>query len=152
MKIVLKVNGEMRELDIEVNELLSDVLRNRLGLTSVKKGCSSGDCGACTVLLDGRPILSCLTLAVEADGREVMTLEGLEKDGELHPLQRAFLEEAAAQCGYCASAMILTSLALLRENPSPSEEDVKRAIEGNLCRCGTYQNVIKAVLKVSGKT
>ena len=149
MKIRFKLNGREIEAEVEPNTLLLNLLREHLHLTGAKYGCGIGECGACTVLLDGEPILSCLTLAVEVDGREVTTIEGLARDGELHPLQRAFLEEGAVQCGFCTPGMILTAKALLEENPNPSEDEIREYLKGNLCRCTGYVNIVKAVKRAA---
>jgi carbon-monoxide dehydrogenase small subunit len=143
------VNGERVDLDVPPNETLLDTLRQRLGLIGSKEVCRTGDCGACTVIVDDDAVHSCLILTVEVDGSEILTIEGLTKDGTLHPLQEAFIEEDAVHCGYCTPGMIMANLALLREKPDPTAEDVKEAIRGNICRCGTYFNVINAVLKAS---
>ena len=148
-KIRLIVNEQEYELLVEPNKTLLDVLRDDLGLTGTKRGCNSGECGACTVLLDGKSINSCLVLAVDANGKEVLTIEGLASDGKLHPLQEAFIQEGAVQCGYCTSGMILSAKALLDENPTPKEEEVKKAIAGNLCRCTGYIRIVKAILNVA---
>lgn len=148
MKVSLTVNGETVTLDIPPNETLVDTLRCRLGLVGAKDVCRTGDCGACTVLVNGRAVLSCLVLTVEVDGAEITTVEGLS-DGDLHPLQKAFIEEDAVHCGYCTPGMLMSAYALLLENPNPTPEEVKKAIDGNLCRCGTYPNVVKAVIKAS---
>lgn len=142
------VNGEPCAGSVEPPKTLLDFLREDLGLTGTKKGCDNGECGACTVLLNGRPVNACLVLAVEADGQEVLTIEGLADGARLHPLQQAFIQHGAVQCGYCSPGMILTAKALLDENPRPSEVEVKKAIAGNLCRCGTYNKVVRAVLSV----
>ncbi len=144
--IQLTINGEVAEVAVEPTTTLLHVLREDLGLTGTKEGCSVGDCGACTVLLDGKPVASCLTLAVEVRDREVLTIEGLSKDGELHPLQRAFIDHFAVQCGFCTPGMILSAKALLDKNPHASEEDVRQAISGNLCRCTGYIKIVEAVL------
>lgn len=149
MYISLNVNGRRYSLDVQPNETLLHILREKLGLTGPKEGCSTGDCGACTVLVNGKAVNSCLMLAVEADGAEILTIEGLKRDGELHPLQRAFIEEHAIQCGFCIPGMIMTSLSYLMENPSPTEEEIKEAIMGNICRCGGYPFIVKAVSKAS---
>jgi carbon-monoxide dehydrogenase small subunit len=128
---------------------LLELIRDHLHLTGTKEGCGTGDCGACTVLLDNKPVNSCLVLAIEADGKEILTIEGLAKNGKLHPLQEAFIEHGAVQCGFCTSGLILTAKAFLDEKPSPSEEDVKRAISGNLCRCTGYARIIEAILAAS---
>lgn len=152
MKRILKltVNGEDREILIESHKTLLEVLREDLGLTGTKRGCDLGTCGACTVLIDGKPWLSCLTLAIAVQGKKITTIEGLAEDGKLHPLQSSFIEKGAIQCGFCTPGMILTVKAFLDENPSPSEEEVKRAISGNLCRCTGYVKIIEAILSVSG--
>jgi len=146
-EITLSVNGSQYTLEVKVNRALLDVLRDDLGLTGTKEGCGTGDCGACTVLIDGRPVNSCLVLAVEADGKEVTTVEGLSKDGKLDPLQEAFVEEGAVQCGFCSPGMLMTSKGLLAENPSPTEQEVRKAIAGNLCRCTGYVRIVNAILK-----
>ena len=147
--INLKINGEPYEVSVKPNTTLLDLLRDEIGLTGTKKGCDTGQCGACTVLLDGKSINSCLVLAVDANGKEVLTIEGLASDGKLHPLQEAFIQEGAVQCGYCTSGMILSAKALLDENPTPEEEEVKKAIAGNLCRCTGYIRIVKAILNVA---
>lgn len=147
--IRLIVNGEPYEVAVEPRMTLLDVLRNVLGLTGTKKGCELGNCGCCTVLLDGKPVLSCLFLAVEAQGKDILTIEGLAQNGQLHPLQQGFIDSGALQCGFCTPGMILSAKALLDENPSPAEEDVKEAISGNLCRCTGYANIVEAILKVA---
>ncbi len=144
-KVKLIVNEQEYELFIEPHKTLLDVLRDDLGLTGTKRGCDSGQCGACTVLLDGKPILSCITLACEVDGRKIHTIEGVAKDGELHPLQKAFLKYGAVQCGFCTPGMILSASALLESNPSPTVEEIKKAISGNLCRCTGYLKIIEAI-------
>jgi carbon-monoxide dehydrogenase small subunit len=144
--IKLQINGEVTEVVVEPQTTLLHVLREDLGLTGTKEGCGVGDCGACTVLLDGKPIASCLTLAVEVQNREVLTIEGLSKDGELHPLQRAFIDHFAVQCGFCTPGMILSAKALLDRNPHPIEEEVRHAVSGNLCRCTGYVKIVEAVL------
>lgn len=144
--INLKINGEPYEVHVKPDMTLLDFLRDEIGLTGTKKGCDTGQCGACTVLLNGKPINSCLVLAVDAHGKEILTVEGLGRNGKLHPLQESFIQEGAVQCGYCTSGMLLSAKALLDENPAPKEEEVKRAIAGNLCRCTGYVRIIKAVL------
>jgi len=144
MKIALTVNGARRELEIAAGETLLEVLRSA-GYKSVKKGCGSGDCGACAVLLDGRAVNSCLCLAAKADGREVVTVEGLAKEQKLHALQEAFLEEGAVQCGYCTPGMLIAAVDLLSHTPEPSEEEIRQAISGNLCRCTGYVKEIEAI-------
>ncbi|KPK90458.1 MAG: (2Fe-2S)-binding protein [Deltaproteobacteria bacterium SM23_61] len=150
-RIQISVNGERYDLSVEPKKTLLDLLREDLELTGTKKGCDHGECGACTVLLNGQPVQACLVLAVEADEKEVLTIEGLADGSRLHPLQEAFIRHGAVQCGYCSPGMILTAKALLDENPRPTEMEVKKAIAGNLCRCGTYNKVVKAVLSVAGK-
>lgn len=144
--VSLNVNGEKVKLEVEPRETLLDVLRERLHLTGAKEGCGTGDCGACTVLVDDVPVLSCLTLAVECDGKAIITIEGLAKDGQLHPLQQAFIEKGALQCGFCTPGMILSSYSLLQHNPSPSRQEVSEAIAGNLCRCTGYVKIVDAVM------
>jgi carbon-monoxide dehydrogenase small subunit len=139
------VNGERREADVEPRQLLVYFLREQLGLTGTNVGCDTSSCGACTVLLDGESVKSCTVLAVQADGREVTTIEGLARDGELHPVQQAFHEQHALQCGYCTPGMVMAAVSLLREQPSPSEQEIRQALEGNLCRCTGYHNIVKAV-------
>ena len=149
MIITLTVNGKAEKVDVKPNETLLHVLREKLGLTGPKEGCGTGDCGACTVIVNGRAVNSCLVLAVEVDGAEILTVEGLKKDEELHPLQKAFIEEHAVQCGYCIPGVLMTALSYLMENPSPTEEEIKKAISGNLCRCGGYPFMVKAIKKAS---
>jgi len=148
--IQLTVNGEGYEVVAAPNRTLLEVLREDLALTGTKEGCGEGACGTCTVLLDGKPVRSCLTLAVEVEGREVTTIEGLASMGELHPVQRAFVEYGAIQCGFCSPGMILTTKALLDENPSPTEEEARQAISGNVCRCTGYAKIVEAMLKAAG--
>jgi aerobic carbon-monoxide dehydrogenase small subunit len=150
-RIQIRVNGDLYELAVDSRMTLLELLREDLHLTGTKQGCDSGECGSCTVLLDGEPVNACLVLAVEADGKEVLTIEGVTAGATLHPLQEAFITHGAVQCGYCSPGMILASIALLHENPSPSEWDVKKAISGNLCRCGAYEKIVEAVLSVSRK-
>lgn len=151
MKHILKlhVNGEEFEVLTEIHKTLLEVLREDLGLTGTKRGCDLGTCGACTVLIEGKPYLSCLTLAVDVQGKKIVTIEGLAQDGELHPLQKAFVEKGAIQCGFCTPGMILTAKAFLDENSHPSEGDVKKAISGNLCRCTGYVKIVEAILSVA---
>jgi carbon-monoxide dehydrogenase small subunit len=143
--ITVTVNGESRRADAEPRLLLVHFLRDVLDLTGTHVGCDTTSCGACTVLLDGTPIKSCTMFAVQADGRALTTVEGLAGDGQLHPVQEGFKEEHGLQCGFCTPGMLLVAAALLEENPSPSDEDVRWAISGNLCRCTGYQNIVKAV-------
>ena len=147
--IRLAVNGETYTIAVEPRESLLDVLRDKLGLTGTKKGCNRGDCGACTVIMDGKPVNSCLVLAVEADGKELLTIEGLADKGQLHPVQEAFIQYGAIQCGYCTPGMIMSAKALLDENPNPNEEEIRRAIGGNLCRCTGYVKIIDAIKKAA---
>ncbi len=144
-RISLSVNGESREAEVEPRELLVYFLRNGLGLKGTMVGCDTSSCGACTVLLDGASVKSCTVLAVQADGCEVTTIEGLAQDGELHPVQRAFHEAHALQCGYCTPGFVMASVSLLQENPSPSEDEIREGLEGNLCRCTGYHNIVEAV-------
>ena len=145
LPIRMTVNGEAHSLDISPNRTLVDVLREDLGLTGTKKGCGSGKCGACTVLMNGKPVTSCLILAMQAEGAEVLTIEGLAGK-EPHPLQIAFVEKGAIQCGYCTPGMLLTAKALLDANPHPSEDEIKEAIAGNLCRCTGYIKIVEAIM------
>lgn len=140
------VNGIRHQLAVKDNETLLDVLHDRLGLTGAKKGCDIGECGTCTVVVDGEPILSCITLAVEMEGKRITTIEGLAQNGELHPLQKAFHEHGAVQCGFCTPGMIMSGKALLDKNPKPTEQEVRRAISGNSCRCTGYDKPVKAIL------
>jgi len=148
----LRVNGEERDVAVSPNETLAEVLRERLELTGTKMGCGEGACGTCTVLLDGKPVRSCLTLAVEVQDKEIVTIEGLSEGAELHPVQKAFIEHGAIQCGFCSPAMILTSKAFLDENPQPTEEEVRRAISGVVCRCTGYAKIVEAILAASDST
>jgi carbon-monoxide dehydrogenase small subunit len=148
--IAVTVNGERREADVEPRQLLVYFLREQLGLTGTNVGCDTSSCGACTVLLDGESVKSCTVLAVQADGCEVTTIEGLARDGELHPVQRAFHEQHALQCGYCTPGMVMATVSLLQERPSPSEAEIRQALEGNLCRCTGYHNIVKAVQAAAG--
>lgn len=145
----ITVNGDPHTVVIKGNTLLVNVLRDELDLTGTKKGCETGDCGSCTVLLDGKPVDACLVLAAEADGCEITTIEGVAQHGELDRLQKSFLDNAAVQCGYCSPGMIMSAKALLTRNPHPTEPEVRKAIGGNLCRCTGYVNIVKAVLAVA---
>jgi carbon-monoxide dehydrogenase small subunit len=147
--IILKVNGEPHEVAVEPRTILLDVLREELGLTGAKRACDFGNCGTCTVLMDGKPVLSCLTLAMDAQGKDIITVEGLAKDGRLHPLQRAFIDHGAIQCGFCTPGMLLSAKALLDETSKPTEEEVRQAISGNLCRCTGYHKIVEAILDVA---
>jgi carbon-monoxide dehydrogenase small subunit len=144
--IVLKVNGNSYNINVETHRTLVEVLRDTLGFTGTKKSCNEGECGACTVLMDGKSVASCLVLAVAAQGKEITTIEGLSKGEELHPVQEAFVKHTAIQCGYCTPGMVLSAKALLDENPEPTTEEVRRAISGNLCRCTGYQQIVDAVM------
>jgi carbon-monoxide dehydrogenase small subunit len=148
--VTLTVNGVVHELELEPRELLVYVLRERLGLTGTTVGCDTSSCGACTVLLDGESVKSCTVLGVQADGHELTTIEGLAEDGSLHPLQESFHAHHALQCGYCTSGMILAAVSLLAENPRPSAAEIRHALEGNICRCTGYQNIIDAIEAVAG--
>jgi aerobic-type carbon monoxide dehydrogenase small subunit (CoxS/CutS family) len=141
----LLVNGETRRVDVDPDRTLLSVLRDDLDLTGSKYGCGEGQCGACTVLVDGKPARSCLTKAAAAAGRAITTVEGLEKDGRLHPVQEAFADADAMQCGYCTPGMIVEAVAFLRAKPNPTEADAARALEGHICRCGTYGRIVRAV-------
>jgi len=142
-----RVNGEQKTAHVEVTKTLLDVLREDMFLTGTKRGCDSGECGACTVLLNGQAVHSCLVLAAELDGKDVLTIEALSKDRrELHPLQKAFIEKGAVQCGFCTPGLIMTAKALLDENPNPTEEEVRYGVSGNLCRCTGYSKIVEAIL------
>lgn len=147
-KITLKVNGEVHEVEVEPRRLLVHVLRD-LGYTGVHIGCDTSNCGACTVIMNGRSVKSCTVLAVEADGADILTVEGLSKDGKLHPIQEAFWDNHGLQCGYCTPGMIMEAYWLLKENPNPSEEEIREGVSGNLCRCTGYQNIVKAIKDAS---
>jgi carbon-monoxide dehydrogenase small subunit len=150
-RVTVRVNGEQRSADIEPRLLLAHLLRSGFKLTGTHTGCDTTNCGACTVLYDGRPVKSCTMLAVQADGHDVLTVEGLASPSELHPIQEGFKEEHGLQCGYCTPGMMLAAKALLDENPNPTEDDVRWALSGNLCRCTGYQNIVKAVLWAADK-
>jgi len=150
VRVVVKINGENRTLDLDPRTVLLDALRERLGLTGTKKGCDQGQCGACTVIVDGRRVLSCLTLAATLDGRSVTTIEGLAKGEELHPMQAAFIRHDAFQCGYCTSGQIMSAVALLKEPCGRDDADVKEFMSGNICRCGAYPNIVAAIQQVRG--
>ena len=144
-KIQITLNGKKTDLEVPSHRLLLDLLRDEIGLTGTKEGCGTGDCGACTVLLNGKAVNSCLIFSGELDGADIVTIEGLKIGPELHPVQRAFVEDGGVQCGYCTSGMLMMSKALLDENADPSEEDIRFAISGNLCRCTGYAKIVKAV-------
>jgi aerobic-type carbon monoxide dehydrogenase small subunit (CoxS/CutS family) len=150
--ISLKVNGLERRLQVEVRTTLLDMVRDQLGLTAAKLGCDIQVCGACTLLVNGRPVSACSMLAADADGCEVLTLEGLSKGDALHPLQESFMEYGALQCGYCTSGFILTAKALLEEYPAPSEQQIRDYLAGNFCRCGCYQEIMQAIKNVRSKS
>ncbi len=154
MKRIIKlvVNGDEYELLAETQRTLLEVLRDDLGLTGTKRACDLGTCGACTVLIEGKPHLSCLTLAIDAQGKKITTIEGLAENGEPHPLQKAFVEKGAIQCGFCTPGMILTAKAFLDEHPRASEQEVKKAIAGNICRCTGYVKIVEAISSVADKT
>jgi carbon-monoxide dehydrogenase small subunit len=139
------VNGEPYELLVDTRRTLLEVLRDEMGLTGTKEGCGLGACGTCTVILDGKPVLSCLMLAVDAQGKEVLTIEGLAEGEKLHPIQKSFVEKGAIQCGYCTPGMVMSAKALLDKNPKPTYEEIKQAISGNLCRCTGYTKIVEAI-------
>jgi aerobic-type carbon monoxide dehydrogenase small subunit (CoxS/CutS family) len=145
------INGEIYDDEIDVRRTLLEVLRENFGLTGTKKGCNEGECGTCTVLLNGKPVASCLVLAVEAQGKRIETVEGLAQNGELHHLQQAFIEHGAFQCGFCTPGVLMAAKGLLNENPKPSEEEVRKAIAGNLCRCTGYNKYVEAILDAAEK-
>lgn len=147
--INLTINNEAYELAVEPNQTLVEVLRYDLGLIGTKQGCGVGDCGSCTVIMDGKPVNSCLVLAVQANGRNILTIEGLDTDQGLHPLQQAFVDKGAVQCGFCTPGMILSAKGLLDQNPKPGESEIRTAISGNLCRCTGYQKIVEAIQHAS---
>jgi len=149
MRMQLTVNGAERGFDVEPNTLLLNLLREEMSLTGTKYGCGIGECGACTVLMDGEAVLACMILAVDADGRRVDTVEGLAEGGEPHPIQQAYLDEGAVQCGYCTPGFIMATKALLDENPAPTEPEIREYLNGNLCRCTGYVNIVKAVQRAA---
>ena len=149
--IQLTINGQPVEAAVEPNRTLLQFLREDLGLTGTKHGCGLGDCGACTVILDGQPVNSCLVLAIQANGKEVLTIEGLAENGRLHPIQQAFVDKGAIQCGFCTPGMILSAKALLDANPKPTEQEIRMAISGNLCRCTGYQKIVEAIGEAAEK-
>lgn len=148
--IELRINGEWHTVSAGADTSLLHALREQVGLTGPKYGCGEGQCGACTVLINGAPRRSCITPAASAVGKQITTIEGLEQNNRLHPVQQAFLDAQALQCGYCTSGMILTSVALLRSNPNPSDEEIVRFMEGNVCRCGTYPRIVDAIHRAAG--
>jgi len=147
--IQLKVNGELYEVAVHQHRTLAEVLREDLDLIGTKEACNQGDCGSCTVIIDGKAVTSCLTLAVEAEGREIRTIEGVAKDGKLSPLQQAFIDHGAIQCGFCTPGMVMSATALLEENPKPTEHEVRMGIAGNICRCTGYTKIVEAILAAS---
>jgi carbon-monoxide dehydrogenase small subunit len=151
-RISLNVNGTGELVDVPSNMTLLQMLREKLGLTGTKNGCAAGECGACTVLLNGEPTNSCMVLAVECDGAEVVTVEGLSHEGKLDPIQQAIIEEGGVQCGYCTPGMLISARALLNRNPTPSEDEIRHALVGNLCRCTGYVRIISAIKKAAQKS
>ena len=149
--LALRVNGCMRRLQLDSRVTLLDALREDLGLTGTKKGCDQGACGACTVLLDHKRVLSCLVLAAQCDGRDVTTIEGLARDGQLHPVQEAFIRHDGFQCGYCTPGQIMSAVALLQEGRAGSDEEIREFMSGNLCRCGAYPNIVAAIREAAGR-
>jgi carbon-monoxide dehydrogenase small subunit len=149
--ISVTVNGTKHDAEVEPRQLLAYFLRNDLGLTGTNVGCDTSSCGACTVLLDGESVKSCTVLAVQANGAEVTTIEGLASNGELHPMQKAFQEKHGLQCGYCTPGFVMAAVSLLQENPKPTEDEIRQGLEGNLCRCTGYQNIVAAVKAASGQ-
>ncbi|MBC8463255.1 (2Fe-2S)-binding protein [Candidatus Bathyarchaeota archaeon] len=145
MKLSIKINGEQKEFDVTPNTLLLNLVRDDMDLTGTKYGCGIGECGACTVHMDGLAVLACMILAVDADGHEIETIEGLSDGSELHPIQQSYLDEGAVQCGFCTPGFIMTTKALLEETPVPSEQEIREYLKGNLCRCTGYVNIVKAV-------
>jgi carbon-monoxide dehydrogenase small subunit len=146
--ITLTINGDAHELYLDTRRTLLDVLRNELGLMGAHRGCDEGECGACTVHVDGLPMNACLRLAVDLDGSDILTIEGVAKDGQMHPLQKAFVEKGGIQCGFCTPGFVMSALALLQDNPQPSEAEVRAALSGNLCRCTGYVKIVEAVMRV----
>jgi len=151
MEIEITINGRKRQFDVEPNKLLLNLVRDELYLTGTKYGCGIGECGACTVHMDGQAVLACMVLAVDADGRSVTTIEGVANGGKLDPVQEAYIEEGAIQCGFCTPGFIMSTKALLKENPDPSEEEIREYLKGNYCRCTGYVNIIKAVQSAAKK-
>ena len=150
-QLKIKINGKLHSLTVEPNRTLLEVLREDLGFTGTKQACDTGGCGACTVIIDGRPVYSCLVLAADCEGKDILTIEGLASDGNLHPIQEAFIKHGAIQCGFCTPGMVMSAKALLDENPEPTEQDVRKAISGNLCRCTGYAKIVEAILS-TGKS
>jgi len=150
MLVKVAINGEKYEAEVEARLLLVHLIRENLRLTGTHIGCDTSHCGACTVLLDGRPVKACTVFAVQVHGREITTVEGLEQDGKLHPLQEAFMAEHGLQCGYCTPGMLMTGVAFLKKNPRPTEDEIRHAISGNLCRCTGYVNIVKSIQRAAG--
>jgi carbon-monoxide dehydrogenase small subunit len=151
MRVQVTINGDRRDAEVEPRLLLVHLIREVFRLTGTHIGCDTTHCGACTVLLDGRPVKSCTVFAAQADGKEIMTVEGLERDGQLHPVQEGFMQEHGLQCGYCTPGMLMTSYAFLQRHPTPSEQDIRWAISGNLCRCTGYVNIVKSIQYAAAK-
>jgi carbon-monoxide dehydrogenase small subunit len=151
-RITLTINGDPESLDVFANTTLLQLLREKVALTGTKNGCAAGECGACTVMMDGEPVNSCMVLAVEADGADVLTVEGLAQEGRLDALQQAFVDEGAVQCGFCTPGMLISAHALLDRNPQPSEEEIREALVGNLCRCTGYTRIVRAVQRAVQRT
>jgi len=147
--ITTTINGAVHRLDVQPEKTLLSVLRDQLHLTGTKEGCSTGDCGACTVLMDGKAVTSCLVLAVEADGREITTIEGIASDGQLHPVQEALVELGGFQCGFCTPGMVISAVAFLKDNPKPTDEEIRHGLAGNLCRCTGYTKIVEAVQRAA---
>lgn len=150
LKVKLTVNGEEYALEIQEDIRLLDLLRDELGLLGAKEGCGEGECGACTVIMDGHTVNSCMVMAFQADGSDITTIEGLEKNGQIHPIQQAFIDAGAVQCGYCTPGMVLSAKALLDKNPNPTKMEIREGISGNLCRCTGYNKIVQAIKKVKG--
>ncbi len=150
-RLSLKVNDEVYEIEVPANWTLLDVIREKCGLTGTKQGCGNGECGACTVLLDGEPVNSCLVLALQANGKSVTTIEGVSQGGKLHPIQEAFIALGAIQCGFCTPGMVLSVKALLDKNPHPQEPEIRQALTGNFCRCTGYQKIVEAVQSLANR-
>jgi len=148
-QLTIKVNGKPHSLTVDPNRTLLEVLREDLGLTGTKQACDTGGCGTCTVIIDSRPVYSCLVLVVDCEGRDILTIEGLASDGELHPIQKAFIKYGAIQCGFCTPGMVMSAKALLDTNPEPTEQEVRKAIAGNLCRCTGYTKIVEAILSTA---
>ncbi len=151
MKVQITINGRQRSFNIPPQKLLLNLLRDEMDLTGTKYGCGMGECGACTVILDGEPVLGCMTLAVDCDGRSVETIEGINGGHRLHPIQETYIEEGAIQCGFCTPGFVMITKALLEENPNPSEEEIREYLKGNICRCTGYVNIVKAVQSAAKK-